>query len=73
MSDTRIGSGRPGGGSGIDLLKGLGLGERAKVAPVSPIQAAQRQPAGQRMLAPDTPLDDLDRNARRGTYLDILV
>lgn len=75
MSDeTRIGSGRP-GSSGIDLIKqGLGLnlpaGGRATTAATS---APALGPSGQRMLSPDTPLDSLDRKARRGTYLDILV
>jgi len=30
-------------------------------------------PRGRRMLSADTPLDSLDGNAARGTYLDILV
>jgi hypothetical protein len=33
-------------------------------------------PSGQRglrLLSPDTPVDQLDRSAPRGTYLDILV
>ncbi len=30
-------------------------------------------PRGMRMLAPDTPIESLDRSAPRGTYLDILV
>lgn len=30
-------------------------------------------PRGRRMLSPDTPIESLDGNAARGTYLDILV
>ncbi|CCG40731.1 hypothetical protein [Magnetospirillum molischianum] len=30
-------------------------------------------PRGRRMLSPDTPLESLDNNAARGTYIDILV
>lgn len=76
-SPNGIGSSRVGGGMGT-LARALGLG------PVSRAQAdaAQRPgadgarpngPAGQRMLSADTPVDELDHGARRGTYLDILV
>lgn len=75
--DTRIGSVRP-GGSGIDLIKqGLGapVGGRAATAAVD--AGADRGgiggPRGQRMLPADYPLDALDRQAQRGTYIDILV
>ncbi|TAN66462.1 MAG: hypothetical protein EPN20_07150 [Magnetospirillum sp.] len=35
--------------------------------------ATPHGPRGRRMLSPDTPVENLDRAAPRGTYLDILA
>ncbi|EPY02923.1 hypothetical protein [Magnetospirillum fulvum] len=39
----------------------------------NPGGATPNGPRGRRMLSPDTPVESLDSNAVRGTYLDILV
>lgn len=84
MSDgsNRIGSSRP--SSGMELLRqlsGVGTaGSGTPAAPVAPVAAAGNNtshggfgPRGNRILPADFPLDQLDRRAARGTYLDILV
>ncbi|CAA7621069.1 conserved hypothetical protein [Magnetospirillum sp. SS-4] len=44
------------------------------VAAIGPgLGASPNGPRGRRMLAPDTPLDSLDRGAPRGTYIDLLI
>lgn len=65
------------GPSGVDVLKDLlGMGApRARGGADLPPQAKQGAfgGRGQRMLPADYPSEQLDRNAQRGTYLDILV
>ncbi|KIL99160.1 hypothetical protein CCC_03378 [Paramagnetospirillum magnetotacticum MS-1] len=57
----------------------FGRDQRASVAAgggeaVTAIQGATPAgPRGRRMLSPNTSVDSLDRNAPRGTYLDILA
>ncbi|MCA1909444.1 MAG: hypothetical protein LDL39_13890 [Magnetospirillum sp.] len=70
----------PPSGSGLDSIKqalGLGAGSRevpmAGAASDSSTRGAIGGKPGNRILPPDFPLDQLDRRARRGTYLDILV
>lgn len=74
--DLRI----PPSGSGLDSIKqalGLGVGSREVPIAGSTSDASSRGAIGgkpgNRILPPDFPLDQLDRKARRGTYLDILV
>lgn len=80
---NRIGSSRA-GTVGADLLRQLtGTGATGTVSAGSDIVArasgggasggALAGPRGNRILPADTPLDQLDRRAARGTYLDILV
>lgn len=81
---NRIGSSR-GNGASMDLLRQLtgvgattpGLSSSDGVAQASGGGGAERGalggPRGNRILPADTPLDQLDRRAARGTYLDILV
>ena len=66
--------------SGLDTIKqALGLGTGSREVPMAgAANAASQRGAiggkpGNRILPPDFPLDQLDRRARRGTYLDILV
>lgn len=67
-------------GSGLDTIKtalGLGAGSRevpmAGAATASVDRGAIGGKPGSRVLPADFPLDQLDRRARRGTYVDILV
>ncbi len=71
-------------GFGSSALNGalsgiFGRDQRASVGAgggevVTAIQGATPNgPRGRRMLSPDTPVESLDRKARRGTYLDILA
>lgn len=81
---NRIGSSRA-GAAGADLLRQImGSGGTSPVSANSDIVAqasggggadrgALGGPRGNRILPADTPLDQLDRRAARGTYLDILV
>ena len=66
--------------SGMDTIKqALGLGAGGREVPMAGSAASTGQRGaiggkpGNRVLPPDFPLDQLDRKARRGTYLDILV
>ncbi|CAA7613239.1 hypothetical protein [Magnetospirillum sp. UT-4] len=74
--DTRISAtgARP---AGLDIIRqalgGLGTPDTAGSARHAPHRGAIGGPPGQRVLPADFPLDQLDRNARRGTYLDILI
>jgi hypothetical protein len=70
------------GTSGADLLKqAFGIGATQPRAPSEPVASASASgqrgaiggPRGNRVLPADYPLDQLDRRAARGTYLDILV
>lgn len=65
------------GPSGVDVLKDmLGMGApRSRGGGDSASSAKQGMfgGRGQRMLPADYPSEQLDRNAQRGTYLDILV
>lgn len=81
MADTPLGIGGSPRSGGVDVLKeALGLG--------SPRSAGGRDAGavgggagkhgpfgarGQRVLPADFPVEKLDRQAARGTYLDILV
>ncbi|HLO75544.1 MAG TPA: hypothetical protein VK196_03715 [Magnetospirillum sp.] len=78
---NRIGSSRV--SSGFDLLRPASGGGTATSGEAATVTAASGGntagargaygPRGNRMLPADTPLDQLDRRAARGTYLDILV
>jgi hypothetical protein len=83
---NRIGSSRT-GSVGTDLLRQLGIGSTAPVsAPSEGVsqlagssgdgrtdKGAIGGPRGNRILPADFPLDQLDRRAARGTYIDIVV
>lgn len=62
-------------GSGASLPSNRTSDRSAARAAASGTRGGPRPngPRGLRMLSPDTPLDQLDRSAPRGTYLDILV
>ncbi len=69
-SSNRIGGtlplpGQPGDGR---VSRGGTAGQRAGSRDATP-----SGPRGSRMLSPDVSVDQLDRSAPRGTYLDILV
>jgi hypothetical protein len=62
------------------IRRGLGIGDTAPARTASVSAPAPRSdpgaiggPRGNRILPADFPLDRLDRNAARGTYIDILV
>ncbi|KAF0224083.1 MAG: hypothetical protein FD176_1481 [Rhodospirillaceae bacterium] len=66
--------------AGLDSLKqalGLGAGSREVPMAGATVSTGARGgiggKPGNRILPADFPLDQLDRRARRGTYLDILV
>lgn len=66
--------------SGLDTIKqALGLGAGSREVPMAGAAASTGQRGaiggkpGNRVLPADFPLDQLDRRARRGTYLDLLV
>lgn len=83
---NRIGSSRT-GSAGMDLLRQLGVGSTSPASAPSEVAAqvagsggggradrgAIGGPRGNRILPADYPLDQLDRRAARGTYLDIVV
>jgi hypothetical protein len=77
MSDiNRVGG--PSTGSGLESIRqSLGLGTPVAQAPAASGRrtdpGAIGGPRGNRILPADFPLDQLDRRAARGTYLDILV
>ena len=81
MAESRDGIGRISGlGGGYEILRqvlGLDGGARQSAPAAARFNAAlptaSKAPRGQRILSPDFPLDQLDRMARRGTYIDILV
>lgn len=65
---------------GLDTIKqALGLGSGSREVPMAGAATSSGQRGaiggkpGNRVLPADFPLDQLDRRARRGTYLDILV
>lgn len=68
-STDRIGSGT----SSIQPTDGRGVRSTATGGQATSRQPTPNGPRGMRMLSPDTPLDQLDRSAPRGSYLDILV
>ena len=78
MVQTSRGVGGSDGGGSVSGLRDL-FGTRDRRATLSTLGggatdgAYPNGPRGRRMLAADTPLDQLDRTAPRGTYLDILV
>lgn len=66
---------RQAGGLGA-LQQVLGQGPARAGAPQAAATVSLGRPSGpkgMRMLSPDTPVDQLDRSAPRGTYLDVLV
>ncbi|EME71512.1 hypothetical protein H261_02586 [Paramagnetospirillum caucaseum] len=54
-----------------DQRAALGAGGGEAVTAIQ--GATPAGPRGRRMLSPNTPMESLDRNAPRGTYLDILA
>ncbi|MGE5478215.1 MAG: hypothetical protein ACM3Q1_16290 [Bacteroidales bacterium] len=71
---TGLGQVRPFAGGGVSVSGNAG--DTAVQASGDSAPAAPRGsfgPRGSRMLPADYPLDQLDRRAARGTYLDILV
>lgn len=78
MVDTSRGIGSAGQGAGISgVRETVGRDTRTSrgVFPASSGMqgATPNGPRGRRMLSPDTPVENLDRLAPRGTYLDILA
>ncbi|MCR6632657.1 MAG: hypothetical protein NVV74_22910 [Magnetospirillum sp.] len=80
MSVSRVASGVTSGTPALRPASGatsVGSADSGSVAPFSGGGSAARSglgaPRGSRMLPADYPVDQLDRNAARGTYLDILV
>jgi hypothetical protein len=78
MVDGSRGIGSAGQGGSVTGLRDTFSREprsAARGAPVAgnPFGATPNGPRGRRMLAPDTPLESLDRGAPRGSYLDLLV
>jgi len=79
MSDiNRVGP--QGSGLNLDSLRqSLGLGAPAAAGRPAAVRGGRADPGaiggprGNRILPADFPLDQLDRRAARGTYLDILV
>jgi hypothetical protein len=73
MSDSPLGIGSSRVGSGLPVQRQpVGVdGARDRDSGRSPPGVTGRP--GNRMLSPDVPVESLDRSARRGTYLDILV
>lgn len=71
------------GSGGVDLLRQITGASAANAGGQGPVVAASSGggasggnlagPRGNRILPADTPLDQLDRRAARGTYIDILV
>jgi hypothetical protein len=70
---TGMGQVRPfaGGGTSVSGNSGNTVQASGDSAPAAP--RGSFGPRGSRMLPADYPLDQLDRRAARGTYLDILV
>ena len=80
--DLRIGTAASSGLNALRDAMGLGGGGRASASGDLAAVAASGSsagrgaiggPPGNRDLPADFPLDQLDRRARRGTYLDLLV
>jgi hypothetical protein len=75
---NRIGSATS-GPSVESLRQSLGLGASGPARPTAAAIGGRADPGaiggprGNRILPADFPLDQLDRRAARGTYLDILV
>jgi hypothetical protein len=78
MADSPRGIGSSGGSGGLSGLGSVvGRDQRAARDGASAANAVggatPNGPRGRRMLSADTPVESLDRTARRGTYLDILA
>lgn len=77
MVDISRGIGSAGQGGPVGGIRDTVMRDQRASRGAAPIGAglgaAPNGPRGRRMLAPDTPLESLDRGAPRGTYLDVLV
>jgi hypothetical protein len=77
MVDVSRGIGSAGQGGPVGGIRDTVMRDQRASRGVTPIgaglSATPNGARGRRMLAPDTPLESLDRGAPRGTYLDVLV
>lgn len=66
-----VGPRQVGGAGALQQILGQGATKGSQAVAAADIRP--KGPKGMRMLSPDVPVDQLDRRAPRGTYLDILV